>query len=114
MRYVLRCYLWAGLKHVVDLLFHWCLPLFSIAPNNFSGYYHLVLSTKVLHGITGQNGVAFAQFVSTVRKLAQGDTEQQGMILHTRVMTLQYLRLHSSQHRFSDFLPTLEARARAC
>lgn len=37
----------------------------------------LPLYDEVLHGITGQNGAAFAQFVSTVRMLAQGDTEQQ-------------------------------------
>jgi len=51
---------------------------------------------QVLHGIAGQNGAAFAQFVSTVRMLAQGDTEQQGVILHMRIATFRYSPLHSS------------------
>lgn len=47
---------------------------------------------QVLHGIDGQNGSSFAQFVSTVRRLAQGDAEQQGMIC-IRALGFTYIYL---------------------
>lgn len=80
-RRVVRWYLWAGAE---IFYFYICFRLVPPSPARYVFLcvlpFRFSFSMQVLHGIDGQNGSSFAQFVSTVRRLAQGDAEQQGVI----------------------------------